>query len=107
MDIQANLTANELRKAALLITKAADLEMDVGGYGETAVNNSNGNVYLWLEDYPFSLFIPLGGSDRIHACWSDPYFGDEETIDAHDLTLHDLEAWAEALTEATETASVD
>lgn len=102
MDIQTNLCSNALRKVALLITKAADLEMNLGGYGEAGENNASGNVYLWLEDYPFSLFIGLGGSDRVKACWSDPYTGDEEIIDAHDLTLHDLEAWADGLTEAAE-----
>ena len=96
------MCANEIRKAALLITKAADIGMDVSGYGEAAANPHNGNVYLWLGDYPFTLYIPLGGRDTIYAVWSNPDNGDEETICAHDLTLHDLETWAEELTERAE-----
>ena len=57
MEIKQNLCANALRKVALLITKASDLGMDISGYGEAAENQHSGNVYLWLEDYPFTLFI--------------------------------------------------
>lgn len=96
------MCANEIRKAALLITKAADIGMDVSGYGEAAVNPYSGNVYLWLEDYPFTLYIGLGGGDTIHACWSHPETGEDETICAHDLTLHALETWAEELAERAE-----
>lgn len=95
-----HMTSNQARKMALLIIKAADLEMDLSGYGEIAVNPQSGNVYLWLEDYPFTLFIGRGGLDRVQACWSDPYTGEEEFIEAHDMTLHDLETWAEELNEA-------
>lgn len=102
MEIEKNLCANAIRKIALIITKAADIGMDLSCYGLAGENNHSGNVYLWLEDYNFSLYIPLGGSDRIKACWSNQYNGDEEIIDAHDMTLHDLETWAEALTDAAE-----
>ena len=91
------MTSNEIRKIALILTKAADMGMDIAGYGEAAVNQSSGNVYLWLEDYPFTLYIGPSGGDRIYACWSNPENGEEETTDTHDLTLHDLEEWAEDL----------
>ena len=96
------MSANESRKAALLIAKASDIGMDISGYGEAAVNPHNGNVYLWLEDYPFALYIPLGGGDTIYAVWSNPDNGEEETIRAHALTLHDLETWAEDLADRAE-----
>jgi hypothetical protein len=96
------MCANEIRKGALLITKASDIDMDMGCYGEVAVNPHSGNVYLWLEEYPFSLFIGLGGSDRIMACWNSGYTDKEEIIDAHDATLHDLETWAENLNQIDE-----
>lgn len=103
MEFNANsMTSNELRKAALLILKAADMEMNISGYGECAVNPSSGNVYLWNEGYPFSLYIGPSGGDRIYACWSNPETGEEEFTDAHDMTLHDLEEWAEQLTQAAE-----
>jgi hypothetical protein len=102
MDIEKDLCANALRKIALLITKAADLGMDLSGYGQAAENKYSGNVYLWLEDYAFTLYIGLGGNDRINALWSNPYDGEEETIDTHDLTLLDLETWAQELNEKAE-----
>ena len=92
-----NMTSNEIRKAALLITKAADMGMDLSGYGECAVNQHSGNVYLWLEDYPFTICIGPGGNDRIWACWSNPENGEEEFTATHSMTLHDLETWAEEL----------
>ena len=91
-----NMVANEIRKAALLITEASRLGMNLGSYGEIGVNQSNGNVYLWLEDYPFSLFISLG-SDDIQACWTDSNNGHEEfmNVDANISTLNDLYEWCQ------------
>lgn len=97
MDIQPNLCANAMRKAALLITKAADLGMNLSSCGEAGENSTNGNVYLWLEDHPFALFIDLSGGDRIQACWNGTMTDAEEMIDVEGMTLHALEAWADAL----------
>jgi hypothetical protein len=89
-----SMCSNEVRKAGLLLVKAAELGMDVTGYGELAVNNSFGNVYLWLEDYSFSLYIGLG-SDRVIACWSSSEDGREEFYPLEDCTsLDTLEDWA-------------
>lgn len=101
MDFHADkMASNEIRKAARLITRADELGMDLGGYGEAAVNPSSGNTYLWLEDYPFALFISPGGSDTIWALWSDPYDGDEHEMEVTTVaTLDYLEAWAEQLAE--------
>ena len=96
MQINQNLCSNALRKAALLITKASDLGMDVSGYGEAGENQNSGNVYLWLEDYPFTLYIGLG-SDTIYANWSNPNNGEEEDIDIEAMPLFDIEAWANEL----------
>ena len=96
MEINQNLCSNALRKVALLITKASDLGMDISGYGEAGENQNSGNVYLWLEDYPFTLYIGLG-SDTIYANWSSPIDGSEEDIDIEAMPLFDLEAWANDL----------
>ena len=96
MEISQILCSNALRKVALLITKASDLGMDVSGYGEAGENQNSGNVYLWLEDYPFTLYIGLG-SDTIYANWSNPNNGEEEDIDIEAMPLFDLEAWANDL----------
>lgn len=89
-----NMCSNEIRKIGLLITEASRLDMDLSGYGEIGINQSSGNVYLWLEDYPFSLFIGLG-SDELHACWTNSENGDEEFISAKDNSLSDLYQWCE------------
>jgi hypothetical protein len=107
MYIQPTLCANAVRKVALLITKAADLGMDLTCYGNAAENENNGNVYLWLEDYPFTLYIPLCSDDAIHACWSSLYVDHEELIEVDAMTLHDLEAWADALNDKDTDMEVD
>jgi hypothetical protein len=89
-----NMCSNEIRKIGLLLNEASRLGMDLGGYGETGVNQSNGNVYLWLEDYPFALFIDLG-SDDIQACWTDSNNGNEEFTETTNMSLNDLYQWVE------------
>lgn len=93
MEITSNLCSNATRKIALLITKASDLGMDISGYGEASENTSSGNVYLWLEDYPFTLYIGLG-SDTVYANWTNPNNGEEEDIDIEAMPLFDIESWA-------------
>ena len=94
-----NMVANEIRKAALLITEASRLGMDISGYGEIGVNQSNGNVYLWLEEYQFTLFIDLG-SDDVQACWTDSNNGHEEFTNTNNKGLNDLYLWVEYNEEA-------
>lgn len=96
MEIKTNTCANVTRKMALLILKASDLGMDISGYGFADENTNSGNVYLWLEDYPFTLYIGLG-SDEVMATWSDPYDGEEEDTETEGKSLHDLETWANDL----------
>lgn len=96
MEIKSNLSSNPMRKIGLLITKASDLGMDVSGYGFADENQNSGYVYLWLEDYPFTLFIDLG-SDDIQALWSNPNDGEEIEISVGNMSLYDLENWAHEL----------
>ena len=100
MEIKNNLCSNATRKIALLITKASDLGMDVSGYGFADENQNSGYVYLWLEDYPFTLFIRPCGDYEIEALWSDPYDGEEHEIDVGDMSLDDLTDWCEDLQRA-------
>jgi hypothetical protein len=93
MEISQNLCSNAIRKGALLITKADDLGMRLDGYGELGENSSNGNVYLWLEDYNFTLYIDLG-SDDIKALWSSPIDDREEIISLEDMSYLDIEEWS-------------
>jgi hypothetical protein len=102
MEINQNLGANAQRKMALLITKASDLGMKLSSYGEVGENDRSGNVYLWLEDYPFTLFIGLG-SDDIWALWSNPEDGEETVTNVIDeMTLENLYDWVSELEQQTE-----
>lgn len=97
MEINNELSHNAIRKIALLITKASELGMDVSGYGHASENNMSGYVYLWLEDYPFTLFIRPCSDDTIEALWSDPWDGEEHEISVDGMSLADLYDWAEDL----------
>ena len=103
MEIKHDLCSNAIRKGALLITKADDLGMRLDGYGELGENSGNGNVYLWLEDYNFSLYIDLG-SDDIKACWSSPVDDREEIISVEGMNYLQLEQWSYDLDNEVETA---
>jgi hypothetical protein len=99
-----NLCNNELRKIALLMTKASDLGMNLASYGEADVNNNSGYTYLWLEDYPFTLFIGLG-SDDVWALWSNPEDGEETVTNVIDeMTLENLYDCVADLEQQTEEA---
>ena len=103
MEIKSNLCSNATRKIGLLIVAASQLGMDVSGYGFADENQYSGNVYLWLEDYSFALYIALG-CDDIYALWSNPENGDETEIEIAGKTLRDIEAWAEGLRAEAEAA---
>jgi hypothetical protein len=96
MQINENLGNNAYRKIAKLLTKAVDLEMDLSGYGEANENKNSGHVYLFMEEYNFTLFISLG-SDDIQALWFSSVDGNEIEIPVNALTLAELEAWASNL----------
>jgi hypothetical protein len=103
MQINETLGNHAYRKIAKLLTKASDLGMDLSGYGEASENTSSGHVYLWLEDYPFTLFISLG-ADEVQALWSNPANGAETEIEVGQMSLFDLEHWAQTLAHAAEEA---
>jgi hypothetical protein len=96
MEINTHVCRNEARKIGMLITKAAELGMDVSGYGCADVNLNSGNVYLWLEDYGFTLYIGLN-SDEIFASWSDPGNGEEIDVEVGTMSLEDLNHWVHFL----------
>lgn len=96
MEIKSNLCSNATRKIGLLIVCAANLGMDISGYGDAEENQNSGNVFLWLEDYPFTLYIGLG-SDTIYAMWSNPDDGEEHEIAVGSQSLDDLCDWCYSL----------
>jgi hypothetical protein len=87
----------QLRKIALLMVKASDLGMNLSGYGVADENPNSGYTYLWLEDYPFSLFMS-SNSDEVWALWSNPEDGEETVTNVIDgMTLDNLYDWVQQL----------
>jgi len=96
MEISQKLCNNAYRKVAKILTKASDIGMDLSGYGHADENQNSGHVYLFLEDYNFTLFISLG-SDEIQALWYSSVDGEEIEIEVGEMSLSDLETWASDL----------
>lgn len=83
---------NQLRKLALLIIEAGRLGFDLSEYGYAAENENSDNVYIWLEDEPYCIFIgPC--DDTIYASWSNPENGDEFETETAGKSAHDLDQW--------------
>ena len=82
-----------MRKIGRLLAHASDIGLGYERYdGAADKNQSSGNVYLWLEDYPFTLYIGLG-EDTIYASWECSNDGHECNIDASAMTIIDLYDW--------------
>jgi hypothetical protein len=56
-----NTMCNWERKKAIYLMNIAEneLNLDLDGYGEIGVNQNSGNVYLWIENYNFSLVLRI------------------------------------------------
>ena len=81
---------NETSKVCELIDKAIKLEWD-HNYSEVGVNENNGNVYIYNEDEPYTLFIDL--ANDLMACKTDYDTGEEDIIEVGSMSRHDLEKW--------------
>ena len=96
-----NMVKWETEKAIFLQKIAVDLGMDVTGYGMVDVNKNSGYTYLWLEDYPFTLYMPIScklKKSNVVALWTNSEDGEEITKDlTAGTTLAQLEAWSEKL----------
>ena len=98
MQISNELTNTEIQKVAALISAAGNIGMDVSGYGEAACNANSGNVYLWLEDYPFCLYIAPCGEWDIWVNWTDSIDGEEHEEPLTDFkNLQAIYDWCEEL----------
>ena len=96
-----NMGKWELEKAVFLQKIAVDLGMDLTGYGEVSVNPNSGYTYLWLEDYSFTLYMPINCElvkTDVVALWSNPNDGEEIEMELEaDTRLSDIEDWAQDL----------
>lgn len=89
----------EQDKAIFLLKTARDLCMDISGFGEVAVNTNSGYTYLWIEDYNFSLYMPIScklKKSDIVVLWTNSEDGEEREMDLKENTsLEDIENWTE------------
>ena len=96
-----NMCEWEREKAMFLVKVAKDLDMDTEGYGIIDVNPNSGYTYLWLENYNFTLFMPINCDlvkNDVYALWTNSNNGDEiEKSLKEDTTLKELEEWTEKL----------
>lgn len=88
------MTSWEIEKASYLIITAKQLGMDLQSYGEVAVNQYSGYTYIWLEDYDFTLYMPINCElkrEDIYVLYTDSETGEEiEESLKHFETLNDI-----------------
>ena len=93
------LTQWEREKAVFLMGIAEErFNLDLEGYGELGMNENSGNVYLWLEDYPFTLFMPINCKLKLEDVWVMAINNEtgeefERNLERKD-TIETLEDWA-------------
>jgi hypothetical protein len=97
------MTKKQAEKAQFILKTALNLGMKIDGYGDLAVNDHSGNVYLWLEDYPFCLFMPtdcdlIFTEFDVFVNWTDYNSGDEFVKCLSNFsTLEDIYQWCDKL----------
>jgi hypothetical protein len=96
------MTEWEIEKALYLCKVASTtLKMNLQGYGECSINPNSGYTYLWLEDYPFCLYMNihciLSESD-VWVLYTDMYNGTEyeEQLDCF-ANIDEIYKWVESI----------
>jgi hypothetical protein len=93
----------EREKAVFLMSIAEErFNLDLEGYGELGMNENSGNVYLWLEDSQFTLFMPVNCElklEDVQVMVTDINTGEEFERDIMSeqggtVTVDTLEKWA-------------
>lgn len=83
----------EREKALFLIETAENLGMELDSFGEIGVNQHSGYTYIWSENYPFTLFMPINCEltrDDVFVLFTNFDNGDEEEIILGDMSLDDI-----------------
>lgn len=101
MKISEKLQGWELDKALYLIKVANQINMDLSEYTIVDVNNTSGYVYLFDDNYNFSLYMPINCDlikDDIYALYTDFDNGDEHEIDLSSINdVEQIENWIDDL----------
>jgi hypothetical protein len=91
----------ERKKAIFILSVAESLGMNTSRFGELAVNQSSGYTYLWLEDYSFTIYMPITcelKKEEVVALWSCSEDGEEIEFNLKEnTTLKELEDWSAGL----------
>lgn len=95
------MTSWEIEKGAYLTLTAKSLGMDLQSYGELSVNEYSGHTYLWLEDYEFTLYMPINCElkrEDVYVLYTDMETGEEhdESL-AQFVVLNDITEWIEEI----------
>jgi hypothetical protein len=101
MKISEKLQGWELDKALYLIKVANQINMDLSEYTIIDVNKHSGYVYLFDDNYNFSLYMPINChlvKDDVYALYTDFDNGDEHEIDLSSITdVEQIENWIDDL----------
>jgi hypothetical protein len=93
----------ELEKGITICQYAmTKLKWDLTGFGECRVNQNSGNTYLWLEQYPVSLYLPISFdgpiNENIWVLYSDAMNGEEyEMLLSEFESMDAIYKWVEEL----------
>ena len=94
----------ERKKAIYLLNVAENyLNMDTSGYGELSVNQNSGYTYLWLEDYNFTLFMPINCKlqiNDVYVLYSDLDTGIETENSLNEFNnINEIYKWIDSINE--------
>ena len=102
-----NLGSWETEKALYLCKVAkSNLNWDLSGFGMCDVNPNSGYTYLWLEDYPVCLYMPIYcelSESEIWVMWTNSENGEEveESLDKFE-DMDEIYKWVKDLEEREE-----
>jgi hypothetical protein len=99
MNINENLTSWEIEKGIYLINTASNLKMQLSKHTIIDVNNSSGYVYLYEENYNFTLYMPINCDlikADVYALHTNFENGEESEISLKDIThVNQILDWCE------------
>jgi hypothetical protein len=90
----------ERRKAMFLLETAESLGMNTNSYGKLGVNQNSRYTYLWLEDYNFTLYVPINCDLTRSDVWilhTNIYDGEETKTTLDNMTLKDIYSWVDSI----------
>lgn len=101
MKISTKLQGWDLDKALYLIKVANQINMELSEHTIVDVNNTSGYVYLFDNNYYFSLYMPINCDlikNDVYASYTDSDNGVEHEIDLSSITdCSQIDFWIDEL----------